>query len=111
MRRDLKLSVSRNNRDIFDIWRSIQAVDPHPSSTVIKWIRERYALEWKNRNKVLSPPQQIVTTPKYIRPPKTEAEIRQDDKRKEDELRKQEEIKRQRRAAYEAAKEFMEKQD
>lgn len=60
MRRDLKLSVSRNNRDIFDIWRSIQAADPHPSSTVIQWIRERYTIEWKNRGhpQVLSSPQQ-----------------------------------------------------
>ena len=69
---------------------------------------------WKTRAKVLSPPQQkveIVAAPKYVRPPKTETEIRQEKEREAEELHKQEEIKRQRRAAYEAAKTFMEKQD
>ena len=71
MRRDIKISVSRKNRDVFDIWNVMQMADPNPSSTAIRWIREGYKREWKQ--KVLSPPQQkpeptiIKTKPRPIK--------------------------------------------
>jgi len=81
-KRDIRISVSRKNEDIFVIWQAIQAADPNPSSTVIKWIRERYVKEW-GKTKVLSPVQQNTTITKFVRPPKSEAEIKMEKERLE----------------------------
>jgi len=94
-KRDLRLSVSRRNEDIFVIWKAIQAADPNPSSTVIKWIRERYIKEWGNKTKVLSAPQQ--GPPTVIKSPprqKTQDEIRIEKERMEAEAARQKEIER-----------------
>ncbi len=69
---------------------------------------------WKTRAKVLSPPQQkveLVTTPKYVRPPKTDAEISHEKKLKEDELIKEQEKARQRAEEFARIKRIMGKQD
>jgi len=112
-KRDIRVSVSEENSDIFDIWKTLKSKKYAVSHFVCIAIREKFERDVRIiiKKEVLSPVQQDMKTPKYVRPPKSEAEIKIEKEREAERIRIQEGIKRQRRADYEAAKAFREKQD
>ncbi len=112
MKRDFRLSVSKENRDFFDICKALKSKGYSPSNFICVATREKFERDVKItiKKKVLSPPQQPAA-PKYVRPPKTDAEIQKEKKQKEDELIKEQEKARQRAEEFARIKRIMGRQD
>ena len=57
-KRDIRISISKHNLDILDLWDDVKRMELTPSHVVCKWLREK-GKEWKrNQSKLLSAPQQ-----------------------------------------------------
>jgi len=113
VKRDIRLSVSKKNKELFDICKVLKDKGYSPSSFICIAAIEKYHRDVKivMKKDVLSPVQQDVTTPTYIRPSKTEAEIKIENERLEAERLKEIERKRLRQVELANIKALMKRQD